>query len=103
MIIKSKKTGIVHDVTREQWEAMRERGDNRKYTIIDDSDDKIIPVVIDIEPVEMTEATTTFGVSVEAEHVELSIEYYKDALREAGVDFHHNTGLEKLKQKYEQI
>jgi len=95
MKVKSKNTGDLHDITRKQWDTMRKRGDNRHYTIIDDTDE-ITQTKIEIEEISV----------VEFEKPEEPVDdlvFYRQALRDANIDFRWNTGLKKLKQKYEEI
>jgi len=111
MKVKSKNTGDLHDITRKQWDIMRKRGDNRHYQIIDDTDE-ITQAKIEIEEISVTEfgkekndAETDYDKldEIGTEILEKQKEYYREALREADIYFHPNTGLKKLKQKYEEI
>lgn len=105
MKVMNKKTGDLHDIPKEQWEQMRLRNETRKYSVIDDSDDNALSEEINVEPVKMYDND---DMAEKGEHVwvtdkDAEAEYYREKLREADVPFHPNTGIEKLKQKYEAL
>lgn len=84
---------------------MRKRGDTRKYKIVEPNDD-LIPHKVSIEPIQLfgkDEANDDLAEAPKFEDEEAEKQFYRDALDEAGVDYHHATGLEKLKIKYEAI
>jgi len=108
MQIQSKKTGLVHEVSKEIWAKMVQRNDHRHYKVLDDSDTTLISHEIEVEKVEwntdnfnddLAEAITqkTF------EDDDEELEYIKEKLTEADVYFHPNTGIVKLRKLYEQI
>lgn len=107
MKIKSKNTGYLHDVSKKDWEAMRKRGENRNYQIIDDTDDTTEPIEVKVEPIVLAELDDDlaeyndeqFGDNTD----KLEKEFYQVALDEAGIEYHHAEGIKKLKQKYEAI
>ena len=111
MKIKSKNTGILHDVTKDEWLGMKNRGDSRHYTVVDDSDDHFQVREIKVEPIELIsddveaqkEDTVSYNDDMAKElDEEGEIGFYRNFLDEKGVYYHPNTGIEKLKKKYEE-
>ena len=97
MKIKSKKTDLVHDASRKDWDDMKKNGLSRNYTVLDDTDDTTEPIRVEVEPIAFDDDF------VEQDTEKLEKEFYHAALTEAGIEFHHAEGLKKLKQKYEEI
>ena len=85
MKIQSKKTSRIYDVSAEQWDEMLRRRESRLYRVIDDSDEEV--AIVDVEPIELK--------SSEEEDI-------KRKLDDAGIYYHPNTGIKKLKQKLEE-
>ena len=115
MIIQSKNTGIVHNVTKDEWLAMRSRGDHRHYKVIDESDDDPETREIKVEPIELvptefdgegnvTELSPGDDLAGKKEELdeEGEIAFIKSFLDEKGIYYHPNTGIEKLRKKYEE-
>lgn len=105
MKVMNKKTGLLHDVPKEQWEQMRLRNETRKYSVVDGSDDNVLSEEISVEPVKMYDHDDMAekGEPKLVTDQDAEAEYYREKLREADVPFHPNTGIEKLKQKYEAL
>lgn len=96
MKIQSKQTFLMHEVTMAEWEDMKKRYAHRRYNVIVDNDDHIGSEEIKVEPIPMV------AEFVEEDTEEISdIDFYKGELMKMDVYFHPNTGIEKLKQKYE--
>lgn len=104
MQIRSKKTGQIHEVSKMEWEEMRSRYEHRRYVVVDDSDDSLISEEINVEPVsliddpydDMAKTEMFYSDDDEKKHI-------KEKLDEAGVSYHPNTGIEKLRQKLERL
>lgn len=86
MQIRSKKTGVVHYISKEGWEVLKSDSLHRKYDVLDE-EDEIVQKPIDIEPVNILDGER---------------QQYKDLLDELGVEYHPNMGIKKLKELYEQ-
>ena len=102
MKIQSKKTFVMHEVTMAEWEGMKKRYAHRNYKVIIDDDDHIGSVEVKVEPISLT-AEFVEEDTEESDRVEWvnGIDFYKAELTKMGIPFHYNTGIEKLKQKYE--
>ena len=98
MKILSKKTGLPQEVSIDQWEQMKERGDHRKYKVEDATDDNLGTVeVVVVDPILMT-----FKEPEEAEQtVDEERQWYMDELDAKGIKYQANTGIKKLRKKYE--
>ena len=95
MKILSKKTGLPQEIPMEQWEQMKKNGDNRLYTVEDPTDDNLGSVEVVVEPIPM--AFESNEVNLEEER-----KWYMEALDEKGIKYQANTGIKKLKKKYEE-
>lgn len=104
MIIKSKKTQVTQEIPQSQWALMIKRGDNRKYEVIDGTDEHLNVTTVGVEPVSLVDD------SKEEEPVEEKAfdnedeeyEFIKEYLDKKGVSYHWNTGIEKLRKLYEE-
>jgi len=105
----------LHDVTREQWDEMKDRGEHRHYTVEDDSDDHFNSVEIKVEPIELIPEVegTNDGVNEgvnddlvekmqEAFDEEGEKEFYRSFLDGKGIEYDKRIGLKKLKALYEE-
>lgn len=100
MKILSKKTGDPHEITIEQWEQMKSRGDHRKYNVEDATDDNFGTVeAIVVDPIMMTfkEAEDP----AQERDIEEEKQWYRDELDAKGIKYQPNTGIKKLRKKYE--
>jgi hypothetical protein len=93
MILKSNKTGMVHYVSKEDWDLMRKKNISRHYEVIDSTDEEPKVKDIKVEPVEMVNKPDEKDEAGEI----------REQLREAGIYFHPNTGIVKLKELLETI
>jgi len=116
MKISSKKTGLWHEISTEQWEAMLKNGDSRKYKVEVLGDEEMHSIEVKVEPIEIFREEVIEGVVDEvidanddlAEVKETPSvdnddkEFYKSELDKRGVEYRWNTGIEKLKKLYEE-
>jgi len=102
MKIKNRKTGLLYDVSKEEWEGMHERQESRRYDIIDSSDESLLSEEIKVEPINLMGQDDDMAEKSDNtyEDVDEEAEYIRDQLKGAGIYFHPNTGIEKLRQKY---
>lgn len=103
MIIRSKKTGLVHEVSKDEWAQMNARYDSRHYTVIDSSDDDLKSVVVDMDEIKPFDDDMAEGQKEPIVDEEAELEWIKKKLDEAEVKYHPNTGIVKLRKLYEQI
>jgi len=101
MKIQSKQTHLMHEVSMAEWEDMKKRYVHRNYNVIIDNDDHIGSVEVAVEPISLVEEFVESDTEEKLEWVN-SIDFYKEELTKMGIPFHYNTGIEKLKQKYEE-
>lgn len=106
MKILSKKTGLPQEVSIDQWEQMKARGDHRKYKVEDATDDNLGTVeVVVVDPILMTfkEAEEVVDVAESPDQtIEEEKQWYKDELDAKGIPYQVNTGIKKLRKKYEE-
>jgi len=100
MKLRSKKTGLVHDESKAGWITMKKNGLSRNYTVLDDTDDTTEPIEVKVEPIPMEDIDDDMA---EDNTEQLMKEFYQAELIQAGIEFHWNEGITKLKQKYEEI
>lgn len=106
MKIRSKKTGLYHEVSKDEWIAMQKRNDHRPYEVIDDSDQDLMSEIIDVEPMAMfDDDDMAKGEQPPQEDFDEDeeAEYIREQLRGAEIYFHPNTGIVKLRKLYEQL
>jgi len=117
MEIKNKKTGVHYTVSEGEWAGMHERQESRRYDVIDASDKNLLSEEIKVEPIslmdqgevdhqhsmndDLAEAPAENKYPFEDEDEEA--EYLKEQIKGAGMYFHPNTGIVKLRKMYEEL
>ena len=104
MQIQSKNNGLVHEVSRGEWERMKSRNDHRHYKVVDDSDSTIISEKIRVEEIGLVDTYDDLAEFTDLPPTEEDeAEFIREKLKVAGVYFHPKTGVVKLRKLYEQI